>query len=159
MAEKNKNEERNWEVNYELGILDPMVEDLEQLPGGRMSRENEWYPLKNEWEMQAALMLVEKAEILTKGAGSFGLWWLRSWENRKLGENRYLSYLVMMLQGCPNVIILYLIVSVYNDTSETAAGNGLSAKGKEHASRCPRVDDQKDHPTPRSRTNHRAVHQ
>jgi hypothetical protein len=106
MAEKNKNEERNWEVNYELGILDPMVEDLEQLPGGRMSRENEWYPLKNEWEMQAALMLVEKAEILTKGAGSFGLWWLRSWENRKLGENRYLSYLVMMLQGCPNVIIL-----------------------------------------------------
>ena len=32
---KSKNEELNWAVNYELGILEPFVEDPELVPGPR----------------------------------------------------------------------------------------------------------------------------
>ena len=37
---KSKNEELNWAVNYELGILEPFVEDPEQVPGGKNSQKN-----------------------------------------------------------------------------------------------------------------------
>lgn len=64
----------NWEVNYQLGILEPAVEDPDQVPGGKNSRANEWYPYNNEFEMVAAMKLVEKAVCLTEGS------W-RAWVN------------------------------------------------------------------------------
>ncbi|KAF2493100.1 hypothetical protein BU16DRAFT_583270 [Lophium mytilinum] len=71
-AERNTNEEKNWEVNYELGILDPSIEDPDQRPGGRKSRLNEWHPYKTEFEMKSALTLVEKADQLTEA--SWNVW-------------------------------------------------------------------------------------
>jgi hypothetical protein len=41
---KDLNEELNWKVNYELGILDPFVEDPEQVQGGKHSKSNKSYP-------------------------------------------------------------------------------------------------------------------
>ncbi|KAF2812749.1 uncharacterized protein BDZ99DRAFT_497090 [Mytilinidion resinicola] len=67
-AERNNNEEKNWEVNYELGILDPSIEDPDQRPGGRKSRLNEWHPYETEFEMRSALKLVEKADHLTEAS-------------------------------------------------------------------------------------------
>ena len=66
--ERNQNEELNWEVNYQLGILEPTIEDPDQVPGGKNSRANEWYPYGNEFEVVAAMKLVEKATCLTEGS-------------------------------------------------------------------------------------------
>lgn len=66
--ERNQNEELNWEVNYQLGILEPAMEDPDQFPGGKNSRANKWYPYDNEFEVVAAMKLVEKATSLTEGS-------------------------------------------------------------------------------------------
>jgi hypothetical protein len=65
MHDKDLNGELNWKVNYELGILDPFVEDPEQVPGGKCSRQNKFYPYQNEYEMKLALKLVFMTEDLT----------------------------------------------------------------------------------------------
>jgi hypothetical protein len=38
--DKDLNEELNWKVSYELGTLDPFVEDAEQVQGGKHSKSN-----------------------------------------------------------------------------------------------------------------------
>jgi hypothetical protein len=66
MHDKDLNEELNWKVNYELGILDPFVEDPEQTPGGKHSHANRFYPYKNEHEMRLALRLIFMTENITE---------------------------------------------------------------------------------------------
>jgi hypothetical protein len=72
MYDKDLNEELNWKVNYELGILDPFVEDPEQIAGGKNSRTNKYYPYQNEHEMKLALELMFMTENLTEI--SWSLW-------------------------------------------------------------------------------------
>ncbi|KAF2193763.1 hypothetical protein K469DRAFT_712573 [Zopfia rhizophila CBS 207.26] len=72
MYEKAQNEEMNWEVNYELGILDPFVEDPEQVPGGKRGQSNQWYPYQNQYEMQQVLNLIFMTENITEM--SWTLW-------------------------------------------------------------------------------------
>lgn len=69
---KDQNEELNWEVNYELGILEPFVEDPEQVPGGKHSQQNKFYPYKNEYEMVQALNLIFTSDNITEV--SWSLW-------------------------------------------------------------------------------------
>jgi hypothetical protein len=64
--DKNLNEELNWKVNYELGILDPFIEDPDQVPGGKHSRNNKYYPYQNEHEMKLALKLIFMTEDITE---------------------------------------------------------------------------------------------
>lgn len=70
--DKDLNEELNWKVNYELGILDPSVEDPEQILGGKHSRANKCYPYKNEREMKLALKLIFMTEDITET--TWALW-------------------------------------------------------------------------------------
>ncbi|EAT86287.1 hypothetical protein SNOG_06456 [Parastagonospora nodorum SN15] len=72
MPDKDRNEELNWAVNYELGILDPFVEDAENIPGGKNSRYNRFYPYRNEYEMKLAFKLIFMSEELS--ATSWALW-------------------------------------------------------------------------------------
>jgi hypothetical protein len=65
IRERDQNEQLNWEVNHELGILDPFVEDPEQVPGGKNSQSNKWYPYQNEFEMKQALNFIFVAEDIT----------------------------------------------------------------------------------------------
>jgi hypothetical protein len=64
--DKDLNEELNWKVNYELGTLDPFVEDAEQVQGGKHSKSNKWYPYKNGHEMKLALKFIFMTEDVTK---------------------------------------------------------------------------------------------
>jgi hypothetical protein len=70
--DKDLNEELNWMVNYELGILEPSVEDPEQILGGKNSRANKCYPYKNEREMKLALKLIFMTEDITET--TWALW-------------------------------------------------------------------------------------
>jgi hypothetical protein len=70
--DKDLNEELNWKINYELGILDPSVEDPEQILGGKHSRGNKCYPYKNEREMKLALKLIFMTEDITEA--TWALW-------------------------------------------------------------------------------------
>jgi hypothetical protein len=72
MHDKDLNEELNWKFNYELGILDPFVEDPEQVPGGKNSQNNRFYPYQNEHEMKLAFKLMFMTENLTEV--SWSLW-------------------------------------------------------------------------------------
>jgi hypothetical protein len=64
---RQNNEEANWEVNFQLGILDPSVEDLEgHVPGGKRSRVKRCYPFETEFEMDAVMKLLEKGGALTQ---------------------------------------------------------------------------------------------
>jgi len=72
MPDKDRNEELNWTVNYELGILDPFVEDAQQIPGGKNSRQNRFYPYRNEYEMKLAFKLIFMTEDLS--ATTWALW-------------------------------------------------------------------------------------
>jgi hypothetical protein len=64
--DKDLNEELNWKVSYELGTLDPFVEDAEQVQGGKHSKSNKWYPYKNWHEMKLALKFIFMTEDITK---------------------------------------------------------------------------------------------
>lgn len=70
--DRNLNEELNWAVNYELGILDPFVEDAERVPGGKNSQKNRLYPYQNEIEMKQALRLILTSEDITEA--SWSIW-------------------------------------------------------------------------------------
>ncbi|KAJ4361196.1 hypothetical protein N0V95_002077 [Ascochyta clinopodiicola] len=70
--DKSLNEELNWAVNYELGILDPFVEDSEQIPGGKHSRMNSFYPYQNEYEMKMAFKYIFMTEDITEA--TWALW-------------------------------------------------------------------------------------
>lgn len=72
IGEREMNERLNWEVNYELGILDPFIEDPEQVPGGKKSQTNKWYPYQNEFETKRALNFIFVAEDIT--SVSWSLW-------------------------------------------------------------------------------------
>lgn len=70
--DKSLNEELNWAVNYELGILDPFVEDPEQVPGGKNSQTNSFYPYANEYEMKLAFKYIFMTEDITEA--TWALW-------------------------------------------------------------------------------------
>jgi hypothetical protein len=70
--EKDLNEELNVKVNYELGILNPFVEDPEQILGGKNSRNNKFYPYQNEHEMKLAMKLIFMTNDIT--ATTWALW-------------------------------------------------------------------------------------
>ncbi|KAF2830718.1 hypothetical protein CC86DRAFT_367419 [Ophiobolus disseminans] len=72
MHDKDLNEELNWKVNYELGIMDPFVEDPEEVPGGKHSQTNKFYPYQNEHEMTLALRFIFMTEDITEA--SWALW-------------------------------------------------------------------------------------
>lgn len=72
MPDKDRNKELNWAVNYELGILDPFVEDAEQISGGKSSRHNKFHPYRNEYEMKLAFKLIFMTEDLS--ATAWALW-------------------------------------------------------------------------------------
>ncbi|KAF3006612.1 hypothetical protein E8E13_007408 [Curvularia kusanoi] len=72
MYDKSTNEELNWAVNYDLGILDPFVEDPEQVPGGKNSQTNKFYPYANEYEMQLAFGYISITENITES--TWALW-------------------------------------------------------------------------------------
>ncbi|KAF9700352.1 hypothetical protein EKO04_001242 [Ascochyta lentis] len=72
MHDKSLNEELNWAVNYELGILDPFVEDPEQVPGGKKSQMNIFYPYQNEYEMKLAFKYIFMTEDITET--TWALW-------------------------------------------------------------------------------------
>ncbi|KAI9696057.1 MAG: hypothetical protein M1836_005888 [Candelina mexicana] len=67
LAAREKTEELNWKVNYKLGILDPAVEEPGIIPGGLHSQTHFYYPFESEFEMRAALKLLEKATVLSEG--------------------------------------------------------------------------------------------
>lgn len=71
--DKDQTEKLTWEVNYELGIVDPFVEDSEQLPGGRKSQTNKFHPYQNDYEMKQALNLIFVKENITEV--SWALWY------------------------------------------------------------------------------------
>lgn len=64
------NEALNWKCNYELGILDPFIEDPEHVLGGKNSRANIFHPYQNEHELKLALNYMT-AEITE---ASWALW-------------------------------------------------------------------------------------
>jgi hypothetical protein len=66
MHDKALNEELTWAVNYELGILDPFVEDPHQISGGKYSRTNRFHPYANEYEMKLAFKYISMAEDITE---------------------------------------------------------------------------------------------
>ncbi|KAF1912716.1 hypothetical protein BDU57DRAFT_459317 [Ampelomyces quisqualis] len=70
--EKDVNEELNWAVNYELDILDPCVEDPEQVIGGKKSRFNKFHPYQNEYEMKLALTFIFMTQDMTET--TWALW-------------------------------------------------------------------------------------
>lgn len=65
VPDRNLNEESNWAVNYELGILDPFVEEPGQVTGGKHSQKNMFHPYQNEFEMKEALRLIFTSEDIT----------------------------------------------------------------------------------------------
>jgi hypothetical protein len=66
MHDKVLNEELIWAVNYELGILDPFVEDPHQIPGGKYSQTNRFHPYANEYEMKLAFKYIFMAGDITE---------------------------------------------------------------------------------------------
>lgn len=70
--DKSMNEELNWAVNYELGILDPFVEDPEHVPGGKKSQANRFHPFQNEYEMKLAFKYIFMAGDITET--TWALW-------------------------------------------------------------------------------------
>lgn len=73
LRDKEQNEQLTWEVNYELGILDPFVEDADQVPGGKKSKLNKWHPYQNQYEMEQAMSLAAMDGGLTQV--SWSLWY------------------------------------------------------------------------------------
>lgn len=72
MRDITTNEEQLWEVNFQLGIMEPSVEDHEHVPGGKQSRKMPFFPFETEDEMEVSMKLLEKAERLSED--SFHLW-------------------------------------------------------------------------------------
>jgi hypothetical protein len=70
--DKDANQEQLWEVNFELGITEPVIEDPNEQPGGRESRKNPFFPFETEDEMNIGLNLLSKAECLSED--SFQIW-------------------------------------------------------------------------------------
>lgn len=70
--DKDMNEELDWAVNYELGILDPCVEDPEHIVGGKESRINKFHPYQNEHEMKLALKFIFITQDITELTGRCG---------------------------------------------------------------------------------------
>ncbi|KAF4307482.1 hypothetical protein GTA08_BOTSDO03731 [Botryosphaeria dothidea] len=68
-AERELNQELTWEVNFQLGIEDPVIE---QVPGGNNSRRNQWHPFANEIDCAAAMKLIARADCLTEK--SYAMW-------------------------------------------------------------------------------------
>ncbi|KAF7192451.1 hypothetical protein HII31_06226 [Pseudocercospora fuligena] len=80
--QREQNEVATWAVNAELSIFDPAVDEDEVVVGGRRSRDNECYPYSSQDEADAAMMIVEKADILSEGSWKV---WMKT-INTKLQE-------------------------------------------------------------------------
>jgi hypothetical protein len=70
--ERTRNEEALWEVNFELGIVDPHVDDTQNNPGGKNSRINMFYPYDTEEEAEMAFDFLQRADQISQT--SFKLW-------------------------------------------------------------------------------------
>jgi hypothetical protein len=70
--ERNLNEELNWAVNFQLGILDPFVEDAAQVLGGKHSQLNTFYPYQNDYEMKLAFRYIFMTEDINET--TWALW-------------------------------------------------------------------------------------
>ncbi|EME85081.1 uncharacterized protein MYCFIDRAFT_195947 [Pseudocercospora fijiensis CIRAD86] len=66
--QREQNEVATWAVNAELSIFDPVVDEDEVIVGGRCSREKTCYPYNTQEEADAAMMIVEKADLLSEGS-------------------------------------------------------------------------------------------
>lgn len=64
--DKYMNEQLNWAVNYDVGILDVFDENLDQHPGGKYSNRDKFYPYRNEHETMLALKLIFMTEDITE---------------------------------------------------------------------------------------------
>ncbi|KAJ4360616.1 uncharacterized protein N0V89_001182 [Didymosphaeria variabile] len=87
--DRNLNEELNWAVNYELGILEPFVEDIEQRTGGKRSQKNKYHPYQNAFEMKEALKLIFTSENITDA--SWNLWVDLQKDIQRITENEELA--------------------------------------------------------------------
>lgn len=72
MAERELNQELTWEVNFKIGIEEPVMQDLEHVPGGKRSMLNKWHPFQNEADCAVAMKLIARADCLTET--SYALW-------------------------------------------------------------------------------------
>jgi hypothetical protein len=72
MCDKELNAYLNSELNKELGIGWPTVNDPEHVPGGKYSKINKIHPYCNEHEMMLALKLLSMTDSLTEATWS--LW-------------------------------------------------------------------------------------
>jgi hypothetical protein len=70
MCDKELNAYLNSELNKELGIGWPTVNDPEHVPGGKYSRINKFHPYCNEHEMMLALKLLSMTDSLTEATWS-----------------------------------------------------------------------------------------
>jgi hypothetical protein len=96
--DKDLNEELNWKVNYELGILDPFVEDNVHIPGGKNSRSNKFYPYQNQHEMKLALGLVFTTEDIKEVTWSLWINTQLSLQNM-LDENHHINSMPNALES------------------------------------------------------------
>ncbi|GME37171.1 hypothetical protein GTA08_BOTSDO03731 [Neofusicoccum parvum] len=71
-AERELNQELTWDVNFQLGIEDPVMEDPEQVLGGKNSKTNQWFPFENEVDCAASMRLVARADCLSER--SYDVW-------------------------------------------------------------------------------------
>ncbi|KAL1638836.1 hypothetical protein SLS58_008541 [Diplodia intermedia] len=71
-AERELNQELTWEVNFQLGIEAPTLQDPEQVAGGKNSKLDRWFPFESEADCTAALQLIAKADCLSEK--SYSLW-------------------------------------------------------------------------------------
>ncbi|KAL1627104.1 hypothetical protein SLS54_002643 [Diplodia seriata] len=71
-AERELNQELTWEVNFQLGIEAPTLQDAEEVAGGKNSKLDRWFPFESEADCTAALQLIAKADCLSES--SYSLW-------------------------------------------------------------------------------------
>ncbi|KAK8160250.1 hypothetical protein BC567DRAFT_266443 [Phyllosticta citribraziliensis] len=72
VAQLERNQEMTWEVNFRLGIYEPFIEELDQVPGGKHSQESPFYPFEGMSDFSSVMLLVAKGEDLTEA--SFNMW-------------------------------------------------------------------------------------
>lgn len=66
---QSKNEEALWAVNYGLGIEEPvMLSSQETFLGGKKSGKDPWFPYQTQVEADLAMMVIEKADVLTEAS-------------------------------------------------------------------------------------------
>jgi hypothetical protein len=71
-AKTEPNQRALWEVNLELGVKEPAIEEKARVWGGRNGSLNRWHPYASEEELESVIGLLERANKLTES--SFKMW-------------------------------------------------------------------------------------